>query len=64
MNNLKIGDIVARKSYGCDIKFKITRFKEEAGERLAILKGVEYRLVADAPESDLISYPEENKTLA
>lgn len=44
------GDLVARKSYGEDVLFRI-----EALERqLAVLKGVEFRLLADAAYSDLV----------
>lgn len=54
MSNLKVGDIVARKSYGLDILFKVTDIKENGGEPIVTLKGIDYRIQADAPESDLI----------
>jgi spore coat assemly protein len=54
MNKLKIGDIVTRKSYGCDICFKIVDIKRENNENIVTLKGIDYRLLADSPESDLI----------
>jgi len=46
----KIGDIVARKSYGGDIVFRIERLDS----RLAVLRGIEYRLLADAELTDLV----------
>jgi len=46
---MKQGDLVTRKSYGGDIVFRIQRMEEDR----AILWGVEYRLLADAPISDL-----------
>ncbi|MDF2523235.1 MAG: sporulation peptidase YabG, partial [Clostridiales bacterium] len=42
------------KSYGKDICFKVVDFKFNGKETIAILKGITYRLEADAPESDLI----------
>lgn len=44
------GDLVTRKSYGGDIVFRIQRIEQDR----AILWGVEYRLLADAPVSDLV----------
>lgn len=52
--SLKIGDIVARKSYGSDILFKVVDIRNERGNKVVILKGICYRLEADAPESDLV----------
>lgn len=46
---MKIGDIVTRKSYNDDVKFII---KDIIGN-IAILYGVEYRLIADSPLWDL-----------
>lgn len=46
---MRQGDFVTRKSYGGDVIFKIERI-----ERLnVVLRGVEYRLLADAPLTDL-----------
>ena len=46
---MKEGDIVARKSYNKDIIFKIVGFsKDEKNRKIAILKGVAFRLIADA----------------
>jgi len=49
----KVGDHVARKSYGRDICFIIVDIDSIAD--MAVLKGVEVRLIADAPMSDLVS---------
>lgn len=46
---MKQGDLVIRKSYGGDVIFKI----EQMNAQQAILKGIEYRLLADAPVKDL-----------
>lgn len=58
MSELKVGDIVARKSYGCDIFFKVVNITESGGDRIITLKGISYRIEADAPESDLEVQPE------
>lgn len=60
MDNLKIGDIVARKSYGKDIFFKIVDIKKDEKETIAILKGISYRIEADAPEADLEKQSEQS----
>lgn len=53
---LQSGDIVARKSYNQDVFFRLTSFRKgSAGERLALLKGVNLRLLADAPLEDLVA---------
>ena len=58
MSEIKIGDIVARKSYGYDVFFKVVDISEKDGERILALKGISYRIEADAPESDLELQPE------
>ncbi|MEV2685538.1 sporulation peptidase YabG [Paenibacillus larvae] len=47
---MRQGDLVTRKSYGGDILFRIEQiiFSEKA-----VLRGVDYRLMADAPVQDL-----------
>ena len=50
---MKVGDIVARKSYNKDIVFKITDIIDQNGKKIAILKGVAFRIIADAELSDL-----------
>lgn len=51
---MKIGDIVVRKSYKKDIAFKIIEIKEDNNSNtIYILKGMNLRIIADAPEKDL-----------
>lgn len=50
-----VGDVVARLSHQQDIYFHIDQINQNIqGERSAILKGLNLRLLADAPISDLI----------
>jgi spore coat assembly protein len=58
MGELKIGDIVARKSYGCDVFFKVVDIANNGRENIIRIKGISYRIEADAPESDLELQPE------
>ncbi|MGF9713952.1 sporulation peptidase YabG [Paenibacillus naphthalenovorans] len=51
---MKQGDLVTRKSYGGDIVFKI----QEIRQQQAVLRGVELRLLADAPLPDLEPMPQ------
>ncbi len=53
MQGIKIGDIVARKSYDCDILFKVINIRNEGLNRTYGLKGILYRIEADAPDWDL-----------
>lgn len=46
---MRQGDLVVRKSYGGDVLFRIAAF---AGKQ-ALLRGTDYRLLADAPTADL-----------
>lgn len=50
---MEIGDIVVRKSYKKDITFKIIDIKEGANGNIYTLKGVNVRIIADSPSSDL-----------
>lgn len=50
MAKVKVGDIVVRKSYDGDIYFKVLEIKGENCK----LKGLDVRLLAEAPEDDLI----------
>jgi len=59
MGTFKAGDIVARKSYGMDVLFKVVDVKHNGKENLVTLKGITYRIQADAPESDLILQPQQ-----
>jgi spore coat assemly protein len=47
-----IGDLVARKSYGCDIIFRVVKIDSKDG--IAELAGEDMRLCADAPIDDLL----------
>ncbi|CAH1222802.1 Sporulation-specific protease YabG [Paenibacillus plantiphilus] len=48
---MKQGDLVVRKSYGGDVIFRISTIDEH--RQAAVLKGTDYRLLADAPIPDL-----------
>jgi len=48
---MKQGDLVVRKSYGGDVLFRVAAFAAEQ----AVLRGTDYRLLADAPIKDLQS---------
>ena len=51
---MKIGDIVARKSYNKDIVFRIVGFSiDENNAKIAIIKGIAFRIIADAYLDDL-----------
>jgi spore coat assemly protein len=52
--NIKLMDVVARRSYNCDILFRVTDFYERNGQKFAVLYGEDFRLVADSPYDDLI----------
>jgi spore coat assemly protein len=54
MDELKVGDIVIRKSYGGDVYFKIVQIiKKSDGKSIYMLKGTNLRILADAPYEDL-----------
>lgn len=48
---MRQGDMVTRRSYGNDVIFKI----ERVDQLKAMLRGVDYRLLADAPLTDLVA---------
>ncbi|WP_078429493.1 sporulation peptidase YabG [Alkalihalobacterium alkalinitrilicum] len=52
---LKVGQIVGRKSYQCDILFRISAINDKVAE----LYGEDVRLVADAPLDDLVIISED-----
>lgn len=55
MSNFQIGDIVARRSYGGDVYFKVTEIStRNDGKKLYSLKGLLYRIEADSIEDDLV----------
>lgn len=53
MGNLKIGDIVGRKSYGGDVFFRIVDVINN-DKPVYVLKGLMHRLEADSTEDDLV----------
>ncbi len=56
---MKQGDLVVRKSYGGDVLFRVEAILTQS----ALLKGTDYRLLADAPLPDLstVSDPESTR---
>lgn len=55
MGEIKVGDVVGRKSYDMDIYFKVKEILEnESGTKLARLNGLDMRLCATAPLDDLV----------
>ncbi|HHV62256.1 MAG TPA: hypothetical protein GXX51_06430 [Firmicutes bacterium] len=50
MDVLRVGDIVVRKSYDADIVFKVVAI----GKTSVLLRGVQCRIMADAPVDDLM----------
>ncbi|WP_028595211.1 sporulation peptidase YabG [Paenibacillus assamensis] len=48
---MKVGDLVVRKSYGGDITFRVEHVMNE----MTVLKGTDYRLMADSPLNDLLT---------
>ncbi|MBW7477382.1 sporulation peptidase YabG [Paenibacillus oenotherae] len=48
---MKQGDLVVRKSYGGDVIFRIATIDQH--QQAAVIKGTDYRLIADAPIPDL-----------
>ncbi|MBO2945935.1 sporulation peptidase YabG [Paenibacillus sp. F411] len=47
---MNLGDLVVRRSYGGDVTFRIESVRPNA----AVIKGTDFRLLADAPLSDLV----------
>lgn len=53
-HRIKSGDYVTRKSHGKDVLFNVEKIiKLSNGKENAILKGLTYRIKADAPIEDL-----------
>ncbi|TYP57369.1 sporulation peptidase YabG [Thermosediminibacter litoriperuensis] len=52
MARVKVGDVVARISYGKDIYFKVMEIRDNEG--IALLRGINVRVIADAPLDDLV----------
>ncbi|MCR6098417.1 sporulation peptidase YabG [Salipaludibacillus agaradhaerens] len=57
MAEFKVGQIVGRSSYDCDVLFRIHKLNGDIAE----LHGEEVRLVADAPIDDLVFIQEEER---
>lgn len=55
MHSFNIGDVVARRSYGGDTLFKVTStIARSDGKKSYVLRGLLYRIEADAEEEDLV----------
>jgi len=52
--DIKVMDIVGRKSYNCDLLFRVIDIQNINNQKVAILYGEDFRLVADAPYTDLV----------
>ncbi|HEY2420032.1 MAG TPA: sporulation peptidase YabG [Neobacillus sp.] len=52
--DIKLMDIVGRRSYNCDILFRIIDVRKVNDKKFAVLYGEDFRLVADAPYEDLV----------
>ena len=62
MEEIKKGDAVTRNSYGNDIIFLVKRIIKLANKKqIAILKGIDVRVEADAPIEDLKIVSKEEK---
>lgn len=55
---MNLGDLVIRKSYGGDVTFRVEGLQEDK----AVIKGTEFRLLADSPLDDLVKVPYEPET--
>ncbi len=53
--SIKKMDIVGRRSYRCDILFRVIDIREQGTTKVAILYGEDFRLIADAPIDDLVT---------
>jgi spore coat assembly protein len=53
VKEVRVGDIVTRRSHGEDIYFRVEAINREAGDRSALLRGLLIRLCANAPLDDL-----------
>jgi spore coat assemly protein len=50
--NIKVGDIVGRRSYDCDLLFRVVSIKEDG--KVVELSGEDSRFVADSPINDIV----------
>ena len=55
--DIKIGDLVGRRSYNFDIVFRVHDIIKQNDKIIIILKGLNLRIIADAPEADLVKLP-------
>lgn len=55
---MNLGDLVVRRSYGGDVLFRVQGFESNK----AIIKGTEFRLLADAPFHDLVQASDASPT--
>lgn len=55
--DIKVGDLVGRRSYNCDIVFRVHDIVKQNNKTIIILKGMNLRIIADAPESDVVKLP-------
>lgn len=61
MSDIKIGDIVARKSYGQDIYFTVVDIvNRDSSKPVYVLRGLFYRIEADSSAEDLIKQDYKN----
>ncbi|MGV2644019.1 sporulation peptidase YabG, partial [Clostridium perfringens] len=54
---MNLGDLVVRKSYGGDVTFRVEGMRQNNN---IVIKGSEFRLLADAPIDDLVTVPHPN----
>ena len=52
--DIKAGDIVGRKKYGCDVLFRVVEILTEGSKTIVILYGEDFRIEADAFYDDLV----------
>ncbi|MDF2840875.1 MAG: hypothetical protein K0Q99_1647 [Clostridia bacterium] len=55
--DIKVGDLVGRKSYNYDIVFRVHDIIRQNDKIVIVLKGMNLRIIADAPESDVVKLP-------
>jgi len=58
---IELNQIVGRRSYNCDLVFRVIDIREEFGKKIAILYGEDIRLIADAPFEDLVALDSRSK---
>lgn len=60
--DIKVGDIVARRSYKCDLLFRVKKVIENKdGKKIVELYGEDFRLIADAPLEDIVKIDENER---